>query len=115
VVNDGTIASRHRRRKSQGSRNGASSSRCSGGGTRSAVKANTVNAEAAALVFTVLRQLKVNGGSTSTLIIADHGAARVARSSVLTRGAIGHAIDDVQFCVLLSGNVEVSHREAALV
>ena len=65
-------------------------------------------------MFTVLRQLEVDRCSTTTLVIADHGAAGVAGCSVLTSRAIGHAVDDVQFGILLSGNVEVCHGEATL-
>lgn len=56
-------------------RNGAGSRRRSASGARSAVKPNAVNPEAAALVLTVIRQLKVDSLGTTTLVVGHRGTA----------------------------------------
>jgi hypothetical protein len=66
-------------------------------------------------MLAVIRQLEVNRCSTTTLIVVDLSTARVAGSGVLAGGSIGHAVDNVQFGILVSSNMEIGHGEATLV
>lgn len=66
-------------------------------------------------MLTIVGQLEVNRRSTTTLVVADHGTSGVAGSGVLASRSIGHAVDDVQVGILIGSNVEVGHREAALI
>jgi hypothetical protein len=56
----------------------------------------------------------VDGSSTTTLVVGHGGTTGVAAGGVLASRSIGHAVDDVQFRLLLSSNVEVGHGEATL-
>jgi hypothetical protein len=76
---DGAGASRHRQTGDRGGGDSAGRS-----GTRSAVKADTVDTEAAALVLAVIGQLEVDGLGTTALIVGDRGTARAAGCGVLT-------------------------------
>lgn len=60
-------------------------------------------------MFTIVGQLEVNGLSATTLVVVDHSTSRVAGSGIPASRSIGHAVDYVQFGILLSGNVEVGH------
>lgn len=75
--------------------NSGGGNRHSAGGTWCAVKSNTVNSKATALVLTVLGKLEVNRCGTTTLVVAHDGTTRVARCGVLTGRSIGHAVNDV--------------------